>query len=170
MSEVSAKKSIQRLLENNANDLLQGIVRFDVQRVFQHITRSPLTPPTGYYFVAIFVENKRKRTFSESANDEIDIKIKQYRVNISLVDYIFGVTGETQLYEAMTDDFNLITDRIIELIDPDDTFTYFYDETNRFRLTTGTEVSCDNTPVFWEEAETYHAVLIADITFDIETC
>ena len=110
MSEVSAKKSIQRLLENNANDLLQGIVRFDVQRVFQHITRSPLTPPTGYYFVAIFVENKRKRTFSESANDEIDIKIKQYRVNISLVDYIFGVTGKTQLYEAMTDDFNLITD------------------------------------------------------------
>jgi len=170
MSEISAKKSIQRLLETNANDLLSGIVRFDVQRTFKHITRSPLTPPTGYYFVAIFVENKRSRKFFDPINDDTGIKVKQYRVNISVVDYIFGVTGEEQLYEAMTDDFNIVTDRIIELIDPTDSFTYFYDETNRFRLTQDTEVSCDNTPVFWEEAETYHAVLIADITFDIETC
>lgn len=170
MSEVSAKKSIQRLLELNANDLLSGIIRFDVQRTFQHITRSPLTPPTGYYFVAVFVENKRNRKFFDPTNDDTGIKTKQYRINISLVDYIFGVTGEDQLYEAMTDDFNTVTDRIIELIDPTDSFTYFFDEASRFRLTTDTEVSCDNTPVSWEEAETYHAVLIADITFDIETC
>lgn len=170
MSEVSAKKSIQRLLEHNANSLLEGIIRFDVQRVFQHISRSPLTPPTGYYFVAVFVENKRKRKFFEGLNDDVGIKTKQYRINISLVDYIFGVTGEDQLFEAMTDDFNLVTDRILELIDPDDTFTYFFDETSRFRLAADTEVSCDNTPVYWEEGETYHAVLMADITFEIETC
>lgn len=170
MSEVSAKKSIQRLLESNATDLLEGIVRFDVQRTFAHISRSPLTPPTGYYFVAVFVENKRKRKFFDGFNDNVAIKTKQYRMNISLVDYIFGVTGEDQLFEAMTDDFNLVTDRILELIDPDDTFTYFYDEANRFRLINDTEVSCDNTPVYWEEAETYHAVLMADITFEVETC
>lgn len=170
MSEVSAKKSIQRLLESNATDLLEGIIRFDVQRTFAHISRSPLTPPTGYYFVAIFVENKRKRKFFDGFNDNVAIKTKQYRVNISLVDYLFGVTGEDQLFEAMTDDFNLVTDRILELIDPDDIFTYFFDEANRFRLINDTEVSCDNTPVYWEEAETYHAVLMADITFEIETC
>lgn len=170
MSEVSAKKSIQRLLETNETSLLEGIIQFDVQRTFAHVTRSPLTPPTAYYFVAVFVENKRKRKFFDGANDNFAIKNYQYRITISIVDYVFGVTGEGQLFESMTDDFNTVTDRIIELIDPEDTLTYFLDETTRFRLTNDTEVSCDNTPVYWEEAETYHAVLMADITFEVEGC
>lgn len=168
MSEVSAKKSIQRFLEANATALLEGIVRFDVQREFKHITRSPLTPPTGYYFVAIFVENKGRQPFFEGVNDELAIKNKRYRLNVAVVDYIFGVTGEDQLFEAMTDDFSTVTDRIMDLLEDEDVTTYFYDETTRFRLVS--DVSCDNTPVYWEEAETYHAVLMADITFELELC
>lgn len=170
MSELSAKKSIQRLLQESETDLLQGIIRFDVQRTFAHISRSPLTPPTGYYFLVVFVENKRKRRFQEFGNDDVSLKVQQYRINITLVDYIQGVTGEDQLYEAMTDDFTTVTDRILELIDPEEDIAYFYDDTHRFRLTNDTEVTCDNTPVFWEEAESYNAVLIADITFEIEAC
>lgn len=169
MSELAAKRAIQNFISQSEFEILNGIVQFDVQRRFIHNSRTPLTPPTGYFFLVVFSTNKGKRTLFDPVND-LAIRTKYYRINMMLVDYLYAVTGEGQLYEAMTDDFTIVTDRILDLLDPEDEGVYFFDDNLRFRVVEGSEVACDTTPLFWEEAETYHASLVADITFEIEIC
>jgi hypothetical protein len=117
MSEVSAKRAIQNFFNDNETELLSGIVHYGQQRTFTHITRSTLTPPTGYYFIAIHVDNKELRKKLDPANDLFDIpKAKFYRLTVSILDYVGETVGETELYEAMNDDFNLLTDRVMDLL------------------------------------------------------
>jgi hypothetical protein len=172
MSEVSAKRVIQNFFRDNESELLSGINHYGVQRTFSHITRSTLTPPTGYYFVAIHVDNKEFRKKLDPANDLFDIpKTWFYRLTVSILDYVGAVAGETELYEAMNDDFNLITDRIIDLLEKKyNEQTYFTDNLSRFRLFSDTDITCENSEIYWPEAESFAAYLISEIKFDLEEC
>lgn len=174
MNEVGAKKAVQNILHNNESDIFLGIIQYGVQRKFQHVTRSTLTPATGYYYVGIQATNKTKRVLLDPFNDVLKVKIPQYSINITIVDYLGSVTGESELFESMTDDFNLVTDRIMELIDPDDSdiITYFYDDNNhRFRLVEDSIPVCENTPSYFPDAEeNLHGSMMAEIVFEIEEC
>jgi len=160
-------QTIRALIEDNATDILDGIIVSGVQREFEHITTSPVTPPTGYYFVAIDAE---PISLSEDSGPNVlkGNKIANYGVVISIVDYIYGVRGETELYETMHNQFRDVADRLQELIYDQDTFIS-PDTTHKYTLV-DFDVDRNDLSTSWEDSENYQAVVGTEIRFELEEC
>jgi hypothetical protein len=163
------KLAFKTLLTNNESLLLDGIIVGGMQREFAHITTSQLTPPTAYYFVAVHVPDLEATENPIGGLNSLDgIEQDEYNVNITIIDYINGVFGEDELYETMNTHYDIVSDRIVNLIFTSNTFTAPSGE--KLSLSRPKSVSKSTSPVNWSDAEQYHAVLMGEITFSVEAC
>jgi hypothetical protein len=165
--ETQARLAIQALLKANESSLFSGIVAHGVQRSWQHVTTSALTPPTGYYYASVVAEEAPLKESSLGKNSIVSLVNGEYQISVVIIDYIEGVTGETELYETMDAHFQIVTDRVKKLVFDTATFT---NGGYQFKLVVPKEVDKRNTPVSWQTAEAYYAVLVTQISFRLVEC
>ena len=169
MNEKEARLAIQSLLNTNSSTLLSGISHFGQDRVFAHLTTSAITPPTGYYFIAVYAINIRETAMKIGTNNPSPIPQIFHNMEIALVDYIDGITGETELYEQMDSDFQMLGDRIVDLLK--DQLFIVSPGSIKFRINRQEPtVTKTNRPVTWEDGDSFYAMLFADINFELEEC
>ena len=177
--EHQARLAVQQYLKDNENTFFQDIIVHGQQRGWGHVTISGATPPTAYYFASIFVEEAPVEENIWGQNVQISTVKGTYNVSIVIVDYMEGVAGETELYETMDVQFQVVTDRVKFGIF--DTGSFIYDATYdayestydavMFRLPTSQRVvNKGNTLVRFPEAEEYYAVVATQISFQLEEC
>lgn len=162
MKELQALQATQNLISSIEEEVFEDIIVGTQQRGFAHITTSSLTPPTAYYFVAIFA------TSPEEYYPTVIIPQSFYDITITVIDYIVGITGETELFETMGNQFTLVTDRIVNKLR---TESFTADDGSTFRLELPEKrISKNNRPVSWEDAESYFAYCFSEISFRLESC
>lgn len=164
---IDAKRAIKNVLATNKASLTAGIELHGKERTIHHITTSRGTPPRAYYYISIHARPIRRMVKMAAANSPIDFKKRVYGIEISLIDYLMPETGEDQLYEKATENFDTLTDRIMDLIE---NTSNFISGSSRFILVDPFSIEADPAIVNWEEAEAYHHVAVTDITFEIEEC
>ena len=167
MNEKQARLSIRKLLDDNSTTLLSGIIHFGEQREFVHLTTSSATPPTGYYYLAVLALTSTSDV-AGSVNNPTPRMLVKHDIEIALVDYIDSVAAEVEVYEGMDQDFQLLGDRIVELLEA--TNFIVSDDGDSFRLDRTTSVIKTNQHQTWEDAQNWYAMLFANIGFTLIEC
>lgn len=164
------RKSIKAFLLANETAFFSQIVHFDRQRGFNHITTSGVNPARDYYYAVIMVDEVELVSRSPVGINDITglPRQRQYKVTIGLVDYLYGVMGESQLYETMDESFQVVTDRILFAIE-DEGLTFTYDN-HRFMVVPDSQIQKINRQADWTVSEVHHAVREAEITFNVYGC
>lgn len=163
----SAKKAIKLLIQNNSTGLVSGLISQGIERKLYHVTTSRGTPPRAYFYVSIHARPVRRQVRLSIANDPVEFYKTVYAMEITFVDYLVPETGENQLYEQATENADTFVDRLMALIEsnPD-----LISGSSKFRLVDPLNIEADIAIVNYEEAEAYHHVYLADITFELELC
>ena len=175
--EHQARRAIKQFLLANESTFFDGIVT-NTQRGWKHVTTSGLTPPTGYYFASVFVEEAPVQESTLGQNVPISIPTVRYSASIVVVDYINGVANEDELYETMDTHFQVVTDRVKLGIFDAGTFVYDstyddYDDQDAVTFSLPKDqrvVNKSNTLVRFPEAEDYEAVVATQLSFQLEEC
>lgn len=171
MNELIVRNTLKSFIDNIKDDLVLDITFQGEQKVIYQITRSSLTPPQGYVFISISVENARTKIrngFGKTTS--VPPSQAEYDVVIDIADYAVGDYTEDQLYEKMDSDFQIITDRLIAKLREGYWFTS-EDGGSRFRLDNDRTINKNNISTSWDEAAQYHAMLYCRITFQLlEEC
>lgn len=168
--ESLVRKAVKAFLLANETEFFSQIIHFDTQRKFGHITTSGVNPARDYYYAAIMVDDVELVSRPPvGVNDIVGLpRQRQYRVTIGLVDYLYGVSGESQLYETMDESFQIVTDRILFAIEDEGlTFTF---GNYRFRVVPDSQIQKLNRQADWTISEVHHAVREAEITFSVYGC
>lgn len=152
---------LRTLINGNTSSLFSGIVQQGQQRGFAHITQSTLTPPTGYYFLAMDIKSVAPVAKLQVLDTTITAPL--YTVELTVVDYLTPADNETELYERYHRDFRTVTDRLYNLLDTHQ-FTGQWRRPDQYNLTK------QNQPIGFEEAESYHAYATSTLTFVVEGC
>lgn len=167
MNELAARKAIKQLLVNNKDVFVDGLVFQGNPREIHQITMSQLTPPTGYYFINIYVSNVRDTNNSIFKNAAKPPTISEYDINIEISDYAVGdYYTEDQLFERMDGDFQLFTDRIVAKL-RETMYITDIDSGISFTILDGKNIIKNNLSSTWEEATEYHAILYSRINFTL---
>lgn len=170
MNENEVRQTIKNLILNNETTILDSITQQGQQRTFAHITTSSITPPTGYYYVNITTDSPVLSYRDEGINVLISSKIITYPVSVVLVDHVQPTFGEDELYETTDSDFQVVGDRMVNLladiIDTNGKLT----SPNNLVYTLGDTITKSNLATSWTDAESYHAVLSSEIRFELEEC
>ena len=169
MNEKEARLAVKELIDTNSATLLSGLTHFGQAREFVHLTTSAITPPTGYYFVAIYVINSRQTAMKIGTGNPSPIPQIFHNMEIAIVDYVDGEDGETELYENMDSDFQILGDRIVNLLK--EQLFIVSSGGIKFRINRQEPtVTKTNRPVTWEDGDAFYAMLFADINFELEEC
>ena len=167
MSETLVRNAVKELLVDNSNLFVSGLETQGNPRVIHQISKSQLTPPTGYYYINIYVttvdveDNPKFKTTSIPPSQAI------YSINIEISDYAYqAIDDEDQLFEKMDGEFQLLTDRIVAKIRESRWITD-NSTSKEFKLYNSRRVSKNNLSTSWEEASQYHALLYSRITFQV---
>lgn len=164
-NESNLRQEIKEWLLDNEAEFFDGIYAFGEQRRFAQVSKTTLTPPTGYFFCSINV-----RDIIEESNPIVpSITKTEYRVIITIVDYIGseeqGLEHE-QLYERMDESFRTVTDRVMNKL-RESSFTAFkvLDEEGSEK-----RIQKINSDASWSEGEIYHLLVVATIEFTMVSC
>lgn len=163
----SAKKAIKVLIQNNSASLVAGLVSQGIERKLYHVSTSRGTPPRAYFYVSIHARPVRRQVRLAIVNDSIEFYKTVYSMEVTIVDYLVPEKNEEQLYEKATENADTFVDRIMALIEanPD-----LISGSSKFKLVDPLNIEADISIVNYEEAESYHHVYLADITFELELC
>lgn len=170
MNELRVRVALKNVIESNKATFVQDLEFQEQPRVIHQVTYSILTPPTGYYFVNISVNNAtdtNRTGFGRTTG--MSPSQAEYDVVIEIADYAVSTIGEDQMYEKMDADFQLFTDRIIAKLRE----AYWIVDTDNFkiRLSETRTITKSNLSSIWTESAQYHAMLYARLTFSIiEEC
>lgn len=170
MNELAVRRTIKQVILANESTLIQGLELQGLPRNIHQVTYSTLTPPTGYFFLAISTTNDDTRNRSNFGRTTgLTMSEAVYNVNIDVSDYVVGTPGEDQLFEKMDAEFQLFTDRLVSKLR--ETYRLTDSSGLTFRLDNDRNVTKNNLGTSWEEAAQYHALLYCRITFSlIEEC
>ncbi len=173
MNIPAAKAAIKGLIDDNKATFVNGLTAQGIARSIAQITTSPLTPPQAYYFVVIECSSANAANAIAQANMQFPPRRYIYSIQLGVTDYAVGQTGEDQLYEAMSDDFGLLISRMVNLLETTALITDA-DSGLTFRLLRSGQanrlIQVDSLPMTWADAEGYHSMLLAQLSFQLEEC
>lgn len=117
MNEVACQRAIRKLIRDNQDVLVSGMVQQGEQRAINDIVLSVATPPTGYYYILIQVTQKTGSSFDGSAQQSKPHRKAEYNCALHVVDPAIpsGDVGEEQ-YEVAHTYHRSLCDRIEALI------------------------------------------------------
>lgn len=164
MDENSLRLKLRQLVLDNEATLVDGFIHQGVQRTIHQVAVSNLTPPTGYYFIRILVENSTESKLA-IINKVKGKKQANHSVVIGIADYAKYQSAENMPFELMDGDFQKFTDRLVSLFD---SITYL----DCYRLVTESrEFDKYNLTDTFEIAEGYAALMYSEIRFTmVEEC
>jgi len=114
------KLALKDLIQNNNNELVEGLVHQGVNREIAQITTSTLSPPIGYYFIMIDVSLDREQSRPVSARTTAHPSrevIYTAQVWIGDVAQVELDDEQQSVYETMHLDFDRFVDRVAYLIE-----------------------------------------------------
>ncbi len=171
MSENAVKNAVRDLITANKALLVTDLTSQGQPRTINQVTISSLTPPTGYFFIAVAVTSVR-HTIRAGFSKTTAVPPSQavYTVDIEISDYILLDTTDDQPFEQATLNFGLFTDRLVALLRK----TYWITDSatgSKFRLSEDRTVNKNNVDVTWEEAAQFHSLLGCRLSFQLlEEC
>lgn len=114
MNRDASKQAVKAFIRANQVDLLAGLSAQGVNRVLAQVTTS-ISPPSAYYYVGI--ENVRTTELSMPNFNVIKPpRWARHEMAIHLSDYDIFQVGDDEPYETMHSHFDLLGDRIAEII------------------------------------------------------
>lgn len=118
MDTVAVKQSIKDLIRDNQATLLSGLDKQGRERIIQTVSTSSLTPPDGYYFIAILVPDSLEKSNPNRGvrTTRHPTSMAEYDINIIVADEAIMRIGEEHHYEGMQEDFDEFIDRLVALI------------------------------------------------------
>lgn len=116
MDAVSVKADLRELIRSNEDALIQGMVHQGQQRFIKQVALSNLTPPSGYYYILVYVTDQREFTRGQTSTVQKPTPQAEYEVQLEVSDEALVQIGDLEAYETMHLDFDRFTDRLVDLI------------------------------------------------------
>ena len=173
MDENSVREALRELLLAEKTDLLLNLTAQGVSREIGTLTVTTLAAPSDYFYIGISVVNSREQVRGNLGRTAINVPSQaEYDVLIEVSDYGISQPGlEKYMFEKMDKDFNLFTDRIVNKL-RSNYFITNSDNGSKYKLLEPERsVNKDNLSGQWPDAEGYHPLFYAQITFTLlEEC
>lgn len=174
MNITAVKQAVKEAIVTAEATIISGLTHQGMSRSFAHVTTTALTPPQGYYYIVVDSSGSESRS-KVAGNASMPARVNLYSMNISIADYAVGQTGEDELYEKMAGDFATVVSRLVGLFETTAMFTD-PDSGNTFRLIralaggSDRSIRVNNIPNSWSDADGFHALLLSQISFQLEGC
>jgi len=163
MDEKSLRLAVKSFIDDNKDDWVDGVIHQGAQRVFETISVTRLTPPTGAYHINI---STRQPTliYEENINSNAPvIGETTYLVVLELADFIFAQDDDETLYQTMVLDFITVRDSIVNSLNTDliasngrlsyESIYYYVDIGYGIRVNNSEEFIINDFPIMYSSIE-----------------
>lgn len=120
MDTAAVKQQIKDLIldQDNKATLLLGLSKQGRERGIATITTSSLTPPDGYFYIAIAIPSSNEKSDPKAGvkTARHPIRMAEYSIEVIVADEALMSITEEEHYERMQTDFDNFVDRLIALI------------------------------------------------------
>lgn len=176
MNIKKVKESLRTLILNNESTLIGSIEHQGQLRRIAQVALTNLTPPQGYYYILVYISDAVEMTQTSGQTTARPKRMVDYTVQIEISDEAMVQYSDqmTQAYESMALDFDLFTDRLVNLLENRN----WLDAGNSLKLKRGTgpsdrriEKSVFSDPSFRTTEGDAVALLYAQLRFNVvEEC
>ena len=172
MNTKATKAALKTLLETNVATLVAGLEAQGEVRSIEHISTSVLTPAKGYFFIALHQTeaDDHSRIIGSMANTSTPLPESYHNIVVHIEDYAIASARDDELFEEAHENFDDFVDRIVALIRAQTAI-------GGMKLLRSTDPSADRNvrrsdalQQWSDEAEKFHAMLYAQLSFILVEC
>ena len=166
MNQNALIDALYTVINDNKDDLVDGMVHQGIQREIKEILKSKLTSSKQTYSISLEITNPRER-FIQGANTMRGKSEVQYPVELHVIDFaIPQLTDSAQIpYETMHHDFRLLVDRLVKLFK--DTYRAIPSTTSnpKFIVLEGSTINVANRSDWYDNGDEIYPAMYSVISF-----
>ncbi len=170
MNEDAALEALAELLRDNNEKLVSGLIFGGAQRYIATISETHLTPPSGYFHIALNVTQTVTEGKSATAAIAVPRHGVLYNTQVFILDIASVSEKENFSYEIAHKNFRVFSDRVVTLLKDQKFITNRHNDL-KFRIDrragADQRIQKTNRTRRWSEQSGYMAALVALLSFDL---